>query len=191
MFASAHDFVEDTMAEADGRQTRPFEVFRARDAVDYAEDGVMYVTPATEAQQSGMAALQEAGMMEGSAVKLLYARPGMSLTYVWFRSGFPLPLHSHSADCLYFIVAGSLKIGTEELGPGDGFFLGTDVPYTYVPGEKGVEVLEFRTSDHFDFKALAKNPDYWEKAVASLIAEKGKWPAEATPPSGMKVGQPG
>ena len=46
---------------------------------------------------------------------------------------FPCPATVHNADCLYFIVAGSLRLGSEELGPGDGFFLGVDVPYTYVP----------------------------------------------------------
>lgn len=172
----------------EGNEAPSFAIFRARDAVDYEEGGPMFMSPMTPVEQAGMARLAEAGMLEGSMVKLLYFRPGMSLTYCWFKSGFPLPLHSHSADCLYFIVAGSLKIGTEKLGPGDGFFLGADVPYAYVPGEEGVEVLEFRTSDHYDFKSQAKNSAYWEKTVAALIAERGKWSAETAPPSGMKVG---
>jgi hypothetical protein len=166
----------------------PFEIFRARDAVDYQEGGPMFMAPMNEIEQAGMAAMHEAGMLEGGTVKLVYSRPGMSLTYCWFKSGYPLPLHSHSADCLYFIVAGSLKIGTEELGPGDGFFLGTDVPYAYVPGKEGVEVLEFRTSDSFDFRSLGKNGVYWGKAVANLVAARGNWPEETAPPSGMRVG---
>jgi hypothetical protein len=176
------------MAEADGQSRPPFEIFRARDAVDYSEDGPMEAAPASEVENAGFAKLMANGMMEGGQVKLLYSRPGMSLTYCWFKSGYPLPLHSHSADCLYFIVSGSLKIGTEELGPGDGFFLGTDVPYAYVPGPDGVEVMEFRTSDRFDFKSLGKSEAYWDKALANLLAAKGKWPAEAAPPSGMRVG---
>ena len=112
----------------------------------------------------------------------------MSLTYCWFKSGFPLPHHSHSADCLYFVVAGSLKIGSEELGPGDGFFLGADVPYSYVPGPEGVEVLEFRTSDKFDFRMLAKSEAYWDKALDNLLAARGDWPEQAVAPSGMVVG---
>jgi hypothetical protein len=166
----------------------PFEIFRARDAADYAEEGPMAVQPMSEAEGAGMASLMEAGMMEGGQVKLLYSRPGMSLTYCWFKSGYPLPRHSHSADCLYFIVSGSLKIGTEELGAGDGFFLGSDVPYAYVPGPNGVEVMEFRTSNTFDFKALANSPAYWDKMLANLLAAKDKWPEEVTAPSGMKVG---
>lgn len=176
------------MSQQPETKAPPMEIFRARDAVDYTEDGPMHGTPMTEVQQQGMAALAEAGMLEGSRLKLLYSRPGMSLTYVWFKSGYPLPLHSHSADCLYFIVSGSLKMGTEELGPGDGFFLGTDVPYAYVPGEGGVEVLEFRTSNSFDFKAIARNADYWKKAAVSLTAAREHWAEEAAPPSGMVVG---
>jgi hypothetical protein len=173
------------MAESDAPS---FAVFRARDAVDYSQAGPMEPMPATEIESAGMQQLMQSGMMDGGQVKLLYSRPGMSLTYCWFKSGYPLPRHSHSADCLYFIVSGSLKVGTEELGAGDGFFLGTDVPYTYVPGENGVEVMEFRTSDKFDFKMLANNKTYWDKALSSLLTAKVKWPEEAAPPSGMKVG---
>ena len=177
------------MAESHHKDTAPpFAIFKARDAVDYEGDGVMYSAPLGEVEQQGMAALMNEGLIGGSRLKLLYQRPGMSLTYVWFKSGYPLPLHSHSADCLYFIVAGSLTIGTEELGPGDGFFLGSDVPYAYVPGENGVEVLEFRTSDHFDFKAHGKTPAYWEKLLASFRSENGKWAHETVPPSGIEVG---
>ena len=166
----------------------PFAIFRARDAADYGEDGPMKPAALTATEMDGSIKLVEAGMLEGSRIKLLYSRPGMSLTWCWFKSGFPLPRHSHSADCLYYVVAGSLKIGTEALGPGDGFFLGADVPYTYVPGENGVEVLEFRTSDSFDIKMLANNPAYWDKALANLLTARAHWPEETAPPSGTHVG---
>lgn len=166
----------------------PFEIFRAALAQDYAEGGPMHLAESSDADLVGMAAMAKEGLLEGSQVKLLYSRPGMSLTYVWFKSGYPLPLHSHNADCLYFVVAGSLRIGTEVLGPGDGFFLGTDVPYAYVPGDEGVEVLEFRTSNAFDFKSLGRTAAYWEKAVTNLRAARDGWVEETVPPSGMKVG---
>jgi hypothetical protein len=85
-------------------------------------------------------------------------------------------------------VAGSLRIGTEVLGPGDGFFLGSDVPYAYVPGDEGVEVLEFRTSNSFDFQSLGKTDTYWAKAVKNLNAARENWDRETAPPSGMKIG---
>ncbi|MEZ5744109.1 MAG: cupin domain-containing protein [Sphingomonadaceae bacterium] len=166
----------------------PFEIYRAKDAVDYTDEGPMEMAPMTEAQQAGMAALYEGGMLEGGTVKLLYSRPNMSLTYVWFKAGYPLPLHSHNADCLYFIVTGSIRVGDEELGPGDGFFLGSDVPYSYVPGVDGVELLEFRDSNAYDFKTIGKKAEYWEKLVGNLAAARPLWSPEDVPPSGMKVG---
>ncbi|MEO6717777.1 MAG: cupin domain-containing protein [Novosphingobium sp.] len=176
------------MAEADARKfASPFAIFRANKATDYAADGPMYVDQTGPGNLEVSGELHEAGFSEGSQVKLLYSRPGMSLTYAWFKSGFPLPRHSHNADCLYFIVAGSLKIGVEELGPGDGFFLGVNVPYTYVPGEQGVEVLEFRSSDKFDFKDLGMTAAWMGKALETLAERRGKW-ADEGPPSGMKVG---
>ena len=165
----------------------PFAVFRAKEAQDYMASGVQTMSPPTAEDMKMGEVLQAEGFGAGGDVRLLFKRPGMSLTYVWFKSGYPLPRHSHSADCLYFIVAGSLKIGTEELGPGDGFFIGTDVPYTYTPGENGVEVLEFRTSDSFDFKSPGVTPAWLEKAVESLREHRDGWATEPTP-SGMKVG---
>jgi hypothetical protein len=50
--------------------------------------------------EKSIAELQEAGIEEGQAVKLLFSAPGFSLTYAWFKSGFPLPRHSHNSDCL-------------------------------------------------------------------------------------------
>jgi quercetin dioxygenase-like cupin family protein len=165
----------------------PFAIFRAKNAADYDESGLM--TPAETSQVDAEAAAQavEAGMLEGSRVRLLFERPGLSLTHAWFKSGFPLPRHSHDADCLYFVLAGSLRIGVEELSAGDGFFVGADVPYAYTPGPQGVEVLEFRTSDRFDIRVLAKNPAFWAKALATLDAKRVAWAGE-TPPSGLTFG---
>lgn len=166
----------------------PFTIFRARDAVDYAEAGCMIPQPVSAEEQAWSAKLVEAGILEGSSVKLLFSRPGFSLSYAWFKSGFPLPRHSHDADCAYFIIAGSLRIGTEELGPGDGFFVGKAVPYTYTPGPEGVEVLEIRTATKFDIKLLAgTNPASWQKSLAALMTAKETWP-DQPPPSGITVG---
>lgn len=177
------------MAEPTPIKPPKFEIFRAHDAVDYGPDRPMTAHALTEAEAAGFARMSEAGFIEGSRLKLLYSRPGLSLTYVWFKSGYPLPRHSHSADCLYFIVAGSLTIGTETLGSGDGFFVGCDVPYAYLPGEDGVEVLEIRTSDAFDFRMLADSAAYWDKALASLLSAKLRWTDQTSPPSGLIVGR--
>ena len=76
-------------------------------------------------------------------------------------------------------------MGSEELGRGDGFFVGKDVPYTYTPGAAGVEVLEFRASNAFDIKLLANNPLFWEGAVKTVLAQRSAWTQEQ-PPSGLQ-----
>lgn len=175
------------MTSSSAPEHPPFAVFRARDACDCTDED--YTTaPMSDVASDGMARLFENGFADGGKVKMLYSRPGMTLTYCWFKNGYPLPLHSHDTDCLYFIIAGSLKVGTEELGPGDGFFVGGDVPYSYQPGDQGVEVLEFRTKDHFDFKVLANSTNYWNKALAGMLAAKPRWAAEQTALSGIEVG---
>ena len=166
----------------------PFTLFRARDALPYEEAGVMTADPDNSSATPAFAKLVEAGMLDGSRVNLLFSRPGLSLTHAWFKTGFPLPRHSHDADCAYFIISGTLRIGTEELGPGDGFFVGASVPYTYTPGEGGVEVLEIRTANLFDIKLLVNNPAWWDKAADRLREVQPRWPQETAPPSGIKVG---
>ena len=141
----------------------------------------------TETEIAGSVAAVEAGMLEGTRVRLLFELPGLSLTHAWFKSGFPLPRHSHNVDCLYYIIAGSLRIGTEELGRGDGFFVGADVPYSYVPGPDGVEVLEFRGSNSFDIRLLADNPAIWAKTVERVTRHREGW-GEESPPSGVMIG---
>jgi len=136
-----------------------------------------------EVAELSMAMVTE-GMLDGSKLSVLYRRPGgFSLTHVWFKSGFPLPSHSHSTPCLYYILAGSLTVGTQELGPGDGFYIAAETNYIYVPGPEGVEVLEFRDKDSFDIKVRDRNPKWWVKALERLRQVRGKWALEG-PPSG-------
>jgi mannose-6-phosphate isomerase-like protein (cupin superfamily) len=167
--------------------TPRFAILRAKDATDFEESGIMSTVTPSETEMAGSIAAVEAGMLEGTRVKLIFTMPGMSLTHAWFKSGFPLPRHSHDTDCLYYIVAGSLRVGTEDLAAGDSFFVGAGVPYSYTPGPAGVEVLEFRSSNSFDIRLFADNPAYWERAVQRVEAKRGDWAKEA-PPSGLMVG---
>jgi len=171
------------MAEAiQNTEKQRFAIFRGRDGKPYAEDGPMHMAgESPSAMTETFAELQAAGYDRGSSVRLLFSTPGLSLTYVWFKSGFPLPRHSHNADCVYYIIAGSLRIGTEELGPGDGFFLGVDAPYTYTPGPKGDEVLEFRNADRFDIKMFVGNQSFWTKAIADVAKHRDAWTTEPQP----------
>lgn len=172
------------MAEADrAKDEAPFKIYRGIDAPDLNETQKMTLAGLTPIVEAGIGRWVGAGVNEGNITKVLFSLPHMSLTYAWFKSGFALPLHSHNADCLYYVIAGSLKLGTEELGPGDGFFVGSDVPYTYKPGPEGVEVLEFRTVESFDMKFQGRTEAYWDKVVAGMDAARPRWASEA-PPSG-------
>lgn len=152
-------------------------IFRAAQAPALAETSEDYemtyaMAPAT---QAGIGRLLEAGIGEGNVTKSLFAVPGFSLVYAWFKPNFPLARHSHDCDCLYYIIAGGIRLGTEPLGPGDGFFLPRDVPYTYAVGAEGVEILEFRHTSHFEFRALGGADKYWDKAVATITANREMW----------------
>ena len=96
---------------------------------------------------------------------------GMSLVDIWFPPGFLLPRHSHSADCLYYIIEGSLIMGTRELGPGDGFFVPADQPYAYRAGSLGVKLLEFRHSTAFDTKFYEKDVKRFVDRAAKSLAD--------------------
>lgn len=162
-----------------------FAIFRGESAPSLEESGVMDTVPPSETVLAGMMQVVDAGMDKGHFTRVLFSQGGMSLAYAWFKSGFPLPRHSHNSDCLYYIVGGSLRLGTEELKTGDGFFVGVDVPYAYTPGENGVEVLEFRTAERFDIKTLAANPAFWARAAEMAKAKKDVWPDENVSPSGL------
>jgi hypothetical protein len=71
---------------------------------------------------------------------------GMSLVHVWFGPNFPLFRHSHPryGDCLYYVIAGEITMGSRTLGAGSTFFLPNGQPYKYTAGPAGVELLEFR-----------------------------------------------
>jgi hypothetical protein len=160
-------------------RTVRFSIYRAADAKDYGED-VQSIDEMTPVMAEGLA--HHATAQEGgSVVKLLYAAPGFSLTYVWFKSGYPLPLHSHANDCLYNIIAGSIKIGKDVLGVGDGFFIGRNVAYTYEVGPEGVEVLEFRNTDKLNIRFRSNDKSAWDKMAEVLAANQAAWATEPRP----------
>ncbi len=158
-----------------------FAIFRAKDAVGAADMTCMTYEPVSPLIAEAAQRAEAAGAYAGTDMKLLFAVPGFSLTYVWFKSEFPLPRHTHNVDCLYYILGGSLTIGQEELGAGDGFFVGQDVPYTYKAGSAGVEVLEFRAAHVFNIKVLANNPAFWDKAIETMRSRQEAWAREPRP----------
>ena len=159
-----------------------FQIFRAEDAPALMDAGCMTVEPFSPVQRAGVNALVAAGYLEGDEVRVLCNFPGFSLAHVWFKKDYPLPLHSHDADCLYYIISGTLRLGNEDLGARDTFFIPAGVPYAYRPGPDGVELLEFRHSTSFNFVNLAKGEAFWTKAAETVAANIDDWKV-AVPPS--------
>lgn len=161
------------------RSDKQFRIFRAAEAPRLEETDVMEYVGMTPVITEGLEAFEKTG--DGSFTKLLFDTPGYSLIYAWFKSSFPLPLHAHNSDCLYLVIGGTLRLGTEALDRGDGFFVPAGTPYTYVPGENGVEVLEFRTANQFDIQFVAKNARAWKTFADKLEARKTAWIGEQAP----------
>lgn len=158
-----------------------FEIFRGVDAPPLDECGCMTAEGETPNLLAVMPTIMQAGMERGERVEVPYRRPGMSLARLWLKSGYPLPLHTHDCDCLYYIVAGSIQLGSEILGAGDGFFVGSEVPYGYAAGPEGAEVLEFRATDSFNIRIRDKPVSAWEKDAEKVRAAQKRWANESLP----------
>jgi len=154
-------------------------IFTAADAPTLDETGMMdamtFSQPGADAapiEPAEIAKFQSAGRL---TVPFRQTDPGgFSLVVIEFAPGYLLPRHSHSCDCLYYIVEGGIVMGQRELGPGDGFFLPRDQVYAYHAGPKGVKLLEFRNSTDFDMQVHEKDmAKYRAKAFASMDGATG------------------
>ena len=168
------------MAE-EQNDTSKFQIFRAKDAPGLMDLQCMTIEPFSPVQNEGMGKVLAAGYIDGEEIKVLSQIPGFGLTHVWFKAGYSLPLHSHDCDCLYYVIAGTLKMGTEELGPRDCFFIPAGVPYTYKPGPDGVEILEFRHANAFNFVNLAKGAAFWDRAAELAASNHEAWKTARRP----------
>jgi hypothetical protein len=150
-------------------------IFRASRAPKLMDAGVMSRPESDSTQRAGLNALVKAGYLEGDETKLLFNIPGFSLVQTWFKRDYPLLLHSHNADCLYYIIAGGIRLGTEDLGPGDGFFVPAGARYKYRPGPEGVELLEFRHATQFDIQNFSKGQAFYEEALKTVASNIEGW----------------
>lgn len=124
--------------------------------------------------------LAEWATASGQVVKVLFGDPdagGMSLVWSWFAPNFPLPRHSHSADCLYYVSRGELHMGRQLVKEGEGFFVPDGAPYAYTAGPEGVEVLEFRAVSTFDMQITESLPR-WAKMVEISREQGAAWAGE-------------
>ena len=162
-------------------------IYKASTAPDLTDEH-MPVSGMLPADEAGFRRAREAGIRDSALIRLLFEneQAGVSLTYAWFKSHATLPRHSHSADCLYYIISGSLKFGVEELEPGDGFLVPKNSLYSYEAGPNGVEILEFRTATHFDISFKGTDAS-WSRIVRNLEEHSPNWPAMDVPPAASRM----
>jgi len=131
----------------------------------------------------------EAGFGDGHALTCLYRSPdpkGVSLCWGWFRPGYITPRHSHDADCIYYLLGGTLQVGATVLGQGDGVFVPASATYTLTAGPEGAQLLEFRNATHFDVSLAAGGEGHWAKLLEAVQANHPRW-TDGSPPPGPQV----
>ncbi len=170
--------MSETTTQATAEAARRRETFRRSEAPLLHQTGMMSMPVMNpEAPEQFMEWVTGAGQI----VKVLFGDPeagGISLVWSRFGPGYMLPRHSHSADCLYYVTRGELRMGKTVLSEGDGFLQPADRPYTYTAGPDGVEVLEFRTSSSFDMR-ITESLAGWGRVLDAVRANRERWAAEA------------
>lgn len=168
------------------RRRKRLAIFHARDAKPLEPEMMAREVP--EEARAGLARLAAANVKAGLGEKNLVlfsegGAEGFSLIYIWFKSGYVLPPHSHDVDCVYYVLAGELSIGSQRLRKGDGFFVPAETGYTYEAGPDGVEVLEFRNATRFKIRLKGGDVKRWDR-IADVFRERAQaWADESTPPS--------
>jgi quercetin dioxygenase-like cupin family protein len=162
------------------RIKRGISLFRAKDAVDLSDTDLMskpeMSSETAATMQDGVAAGLGAGAQTKVLLRQTESEGGFSLVTLWFKPGFPLPRHTHSADCLYYVLSGSAIMGSQTLRAGDGFFVPQDAPYQYSAGPDGVEVLEIRHGvENFDMKIPAVRPENRTAMIDLARSRREEW----------------
>jgi quercetin dioxygenase-like cupin family protein len=154
-------------------------VFRDAGAPGLGESGIMSA-PVFD-PMPGPELMEQFAGRPGGLNKVLYRdgdTDGMSLVWVYFAPHYVLPRHSHDGDCLYYVLAGELRMGNQVVPAGDGFFVPADAPYGYTAGADGVEVLEFRSKSRFGMR-VGESIERWQQIVTATIERRDDWAAAA------------
>lgn len=110
---------------------------------------------------------------------------GFRATHVWFGPNFHLFRHSHPAgDCTYLIMAGELTMGKRTLKAGSTVFVPNQMPYKFIAGPDGVEVVEFRSGGKIPDKPGMRIEENSLEAIQKIIddykANSHLWKAPPT-----------
>ncbi|HEX4184101.1 MAG TPA: hypothetical protein VHY34_12670 [Caulobacteraceae bacterium] len=171
--------VEPAKAQASGGGQK-ITIYRAAEGKNLLE--AMSFAPMDEVQLRGLTRLVEADYTSGNVVKVLFSSEALSLslTYAWFKKSYPLPRHSHNADCLYYVISGEMHYGSEVLMAGDGMFVPAGALYTFETGEGGVEFLEFRKAAKYDISYQTPEK-VWDRKLEQTKANAEAWRSADAP----------
>jgi mannose-6-phosphate isomerase-like protein (cupin superfamily) len=163
-------------------------IFRAEAAPELDQTDFMRPPVMSEETGESVVANMANGALTGSKLKVLVRQTdeegGFSLVHVWFKPNYPLPRHSHDADCMYYVISGSLQMGSQTLQAGDCFYVPSEAPYLYSAGPTGVEVLEIRRgAESFDIKIFDASPERWEAMLRTLQTHRDEWEGMETSPT--------
>jgi hypothetical protein len=123
----------------------------------------------------------------GSASSRLFSDPGGTedecLNLIWLRLGsnYHLPRHSHTEDCLYYVISGELHLGNQTISAGEGFFVPSEAPYTYTVGPEGAEILEFRGTARPVKSQTMESPAGWKRILETSRKHRKRWVQELQP----------
>ena len=175
------------MSEISDPRPRRMVVFYGKDAQEVSPE-MMPMEGIDDSVRAGLASVAATGVAAeaGAQNRVVFREPGregMSVLYIWFKSGFILPFHSHDTDCLYYILGGELRIGSRTLRKGDGMFIPRNHAYGYEAGPDGVEVLEFRNATHFKFVFGVNDENRWKRIADTYRSRGATWASEDVPPS--------
>jgi len=176
------------MSKATTNARRGISIFRAEEATPIMETDFMAMPQMTEEQQAARGPEIYMSSAPGTDVRVAVRQTpeegGFSILHVWFKGDYPVPRHTHDADCLYYIVSGSAIMGAQTLRTGDGFFIPAGAPYGYTAGPEGVELLEIRHGvTQFDIEILESNAGKWAAMADTIASHRDAWEADAVSPT--------
>ncbi len=176
------------MTESASKARRGITIFRAEQATPLLETDFMGPPQMTDEALAARGPEVFMGSGAGADVRVAIRQTpeegGFSILHVWFKADYPVPRHSHDADCLYYIVSGSAVMGSQVLRPGDGFFIPAGAPYAYDAGPEGVELLEIRHQvAQFDMQILESNATKWAAMAETIAGHRQAWEADTVSPT--------
>ena len=153
-------------------------LYRRRDAIGLRESHAMDEVVMPDAAALFMGKFDTSALGDGAFTEMVFQHSGpegYSIVRAWFAPGYLLPRHSHDADCTYYVTSGELRLGSQVLGAGEGFFVPKDRPYSYEAGPEGVEVLEFRHATTFNIRFVDEQEERWQRVFDVANRSRQAW----------------